>query len=201
MTVSCRISIAWTLPHRAALPCADGSRADHRLVLPARRLAEGQCHGAKLQQRHLNSASSINSRATAVGPPVPPECLDPTRYWPLAARWMSPMPSTPPCIWQRPWCHALLGAGAPRCPGRAAALGVWSRGVVVQLTIMLRGRRYGPASPRQRPHDGGGPSGDPAIPREGESAGQALWRQPDHLIFPRFRGHEVSSPSVRPAQA
>lgn len=44
---------------------------------------------------------------------------------------------------------------------------------------MQREMRYGPNSPRQRPHDGGGPSRNTATSRERERGGQALRRRPD----------------------
>lgn len=44
---------------------------------------------------------------------------------------------------------------------------------------MRRERRDGPNSPRQRPHDGDGPSRDTAPSKERESGGEARRRQPD----------------------
>src|SRR5918997_6217270 len=45
---------------------------------------------------------------------------------------------------------------------------------------MLGGKRYGPSSSRQRPHDRGGPSRDPATSGEREGARPSLRRQPHH---------------------
>src|SRR3954464_12851073 len=43
---------------------------------------------------------------------------------------------------------------------------------------MRRGMRYGPSSSRQRPHDRGGPSRNPATSRERESLGPAYGVSP-----------------------
>jgi transposase InsO family protein len=45
---------------------------------------------------------------------------------------------------------------------------------------MPGGKRYGPSSSRQRPHDGGGPSRDPATSREREGPGSTVRGQPHH---------------------
>src|SRR3954451_3395584 len=45
---------------------------------------------------------------------------------------------------------------------------------------MRRGKRYGPGSPRKRPHDEGSPSRDTATSREREGSGEALRREPDN---------------------
>ena len=49
-------------------------------------------------------------------------------------------------------------------------LDVQSRSLVIRLSASGRGTNYGPGSPRQRHHDGGGASRDTAEPREREGA-------------------------------
>ncbi len=63
---------------------------------------------------------------------------------------------------------------------RERMLGVWSRGIVVQLITILQGTSYGSGSPRMRPHDAGSSSRDPATARERKDSGPALRCQSHH---------------------
>ena len=76
---------------------------------------------------------------------------------------------------------------------------------------MRRGTNYGPGSSRQRPHDGGGPSRDPATSREREGAGPALrygispttvqkWRKRETVTDERMGPKEAHSTVPSPEE-
>src|SRR3954469_8749036 len=78
-------------------------------------------------------------------------------------------------FWRRDMVY-LDARGSPATIPNLTAndpLDVWSRALMVHSSRWNGRMRYGPSSAWERPHDGGGPSSDPAESREPEEPGQA----------------------------